>query len=56
MEEATMCRCPTCGEQFSTPQQLRIHRVEQHRHEDESPLSQLEPAVWSDPNESREVF
>lgn len=56
MEETTMFTCALCGAEFSTPQQLQLHRVEEHSHEDEPAESLLQFDTPAQEHERGEVF
>ena len=56
MEETTMFICALCGEEFSTTQQLQLHRVEDHSLAHEAAESRLEFESPSPDQEHGEVF
>ena len=37
MEQPSAYSCPTCGDEFATPQQLTLHRRENHPQQAERP-------------------
>ena len=56
MEETTMFICALCGEEFSTTQQLQLHRVEDHALAQEAAESRLELEAPPSDQEYGEVF
>jgi uncharacterized Zn ribbon protein len=55
MEQPTMFTCPACAEEFSTRQQLELHRNETHQRDERATALQLQEAQSQD-EERREVF
>jgi hypothetical protein len=55
MEQPRMLPCPACGEEFTTPQQLQIHRREAHPQSEKPTALLLDEAQTRDDND-REVF
>jgi len=55
MEQPRMLPCPACGEEFTTPQQLQLHRREAHPQDEKATALLLEEAQTRDDSE-REVF
>ena len=55
MEQPTMYTCPACGEEFSTPPQLALHRNEKHQRDEKTTALQLQE-MQSQDEEHREVF
>jgi hypothetical protein len=55
MEQPTMFSCPGCGNEFSTREQLELHRREKHPHAEDGTVSQLQVKAQDD-TEDREVF
>jgi hypothetical protein len=55
MEQPPILTCPACGDQFSTRQQLELHRYEAHQRDEKTAALQLQ-AVQPPDDEGREVF
>ena len=56
MEQPSAYSCPTCGDEFSTPQQLALHRRENHPQADISYTPRLELRDVPPTDERGEVF
>ena len=56
MEQPSVYSCPTCGDEFSTPQQLALHRHENHPQADIPHTPALELRDLPTMNERGEVF
>lgn len=56
MEEPKLIPCWVCGEEFSTPQQLELHRHEKHLQADASDRPQRQVRERSQYEERGEVF
>lgn len=58
MEEPTILACTFCREEFSTVQQLELHRREEHSQFEvpDAPQTQLQEQEWSEHAERGEVF
>jgi hypothetical protein len=56
MEQPTMFSCRVCGEEFSTAQQLELHRREEHPQIDAPDAPQIQLQERSQYEEGGEAF
>jgi hypothetical protein len=56
MEHPTIVSCTLCGEEFSTVQQLELHRREKHPQFETPDAPQIQLQEWSEQQAGGEVF